>query len=81
MNKTIKNIFEKAGGSVQIEDVTQDEWTYTDNLDVEKFAEIVARQCIFELVHESTLYSDPNGNIQDLVVDVTNRIKKRFGIV
>ena len=79
MNKTIKNIFEKAGGSVQIEDVTQDEWTYTDNLDVEKFAEIVARQCIFELVHQSTMTS--NKEVQDFAVETVNRIKKRFGLL
>ena len=79
MNKTIKNLFEKAGGSVQIEDVTQDEWTYTDNLDVEKFAEIVARQCIFELVHQSTMTS--NKEVQDFAVETVNRIKKRFGLL
>ena len=79
MNKTIKNLFEKAGGSVQIEDVTQDEWTYTENLDIEKFAEIVARQCIFELVHQSTMTS--NKEVQDFAVETVNRIKKRFGLL
>ena len=30
----------------QIDDVTQDEWTYTENLDVEKFARLIVEECM-----------------------------------
>ncbi len=45
MNETIKELFKSAGGSVVIEDVTQDEWTFTENLDVEKFANLIIKEC------------------------------------
>ena len=51
--KQVKRIFENAGGYFEVEDVTQDEWTFTDTLDVDKFADGIARQCIFELVHDA----------------------------
>jgi hypothetical protein len=46
MNETIKKLFEQAGGSIEVDDVTQDEWTYTDNLDVEKFAKLLLSECV-----------------------------------
>lgn len=38
----------------------------------------IARNCIFELVHESTLQS--NKEVQDFTVRVAERIKKKYGI-
>ena len=32
MNKQVKKIFENAGGYFEVEDVTQDEWTFTDKI-------------------------------------------------
>lgn len=79
MNKTIRELFTRAGGTIEVCDVTRDEvLTYSENVDPEKFAEMVVRQCIFELVHESTLTS--NKEVQDFTVEVANRIKKRFGL-
>lgn len=43
-----------------------------------KLVDRLIRQCIFELVHESTLQS--NKEVQDFTVNVVNRIKERFGI-
>ena len=45
MNKTIKRLFKAAGGAIEIDDVTQDEWTFTENLDVEKFARLIVEEC------------------------------------
>lgn len=45
---------------------------------MEKFTQMVVKQCIFEMVHESTFTS--NKQVQDFTVNVTERIKKRFGI-
>lgn len=38
----------------------------------------IARNCIFEMVHESTLQS--NKEVQDFTVRVAERIKKKYGI-
>ena len=46
MNKLIKKCFIKADGSIEIDEVTQDEWTYTENLDVEKFARLIVEECM-----------------------------------
>ena len=46
MNKTIKRLFKAVGGAIVIDDVTQDEWTFTENLDVEKFAKLIQTECM-----------------------------------
>jgi hypothetical protein len=46
MNELIKKFFIQAGGSIVIDDVTQDEWTFTENLDVEKFARLIQTECM-----------------------------------
>jgi hypothetical protein len=46
MNNIIKKCFIKADGAIEIDDVTQDEWTYTENLDVEKFARLIIQECV-----------------------------------
>jgi hypothetical protein len=45
---------------------------------LEHFAELIVRQCIFEMMHESTLQD--NTKIQDFSVAVANRIEKHFGV-
>lgn len=44
-NEIIRKCFIKANGSIEVDDVTQDEWTYTENLDVEKFAKLIIQEC------------------------------------
>ena len=44
MNKIIRKCFINAGGAIVIDDVTQDEWTFTENLDVEKFARLIIQE-------------------------------------
>ena len=45
---------------------------------LEKFAELIVKECIFEMMHESTLQD--NTKIQDFSVAVANRIEKHFGV-
>lgn len=45
MNPKILELFVQAGGYVEIDDVTRDEFTYTENLDVEKFAKLIVKEC------------------------------------
>lgn len=46
MNDIIKKFFVQAGGSIRIDEVTKDEWTYCEDLDVEKFAKLVQTECM-----------------------------------
>jgi hypothetical protein len=46
MNELIKKFFVQSGGSIRIDEVTKDEWTYTENLDVEKFARLIQTECM-----------------------------------
>jgi hypothetical protein len=47
-------------------------------LRAQRLAELIVRQCIFEMMHESTLQD--NTKIQDFSVAVANRIEKHFGV-
>lgn len=65
MNKVVKKLFEAAGGTVEICDVTRDEiWTYSDDLDPEKFAELLIQEC-FEFLDD----------------DTESKIRKHFGLL
>ena len=47
MNKVIKKLFEQAGGTIEVCDVTRDEvWTYSDNLDPQLYAEMIINACM-----------------------------------
>ena len=43
MNEIIKALFIQAGGSIEEENGNL--WTYSDDLDPEKFAQLVVREC------------------------------------
>lgn len=80
MNEFTKHLFEKAGGIVEVCDVTRDEvLTYSEEMDPEKFADMIIRNCIFEIAHESTVgeYGD---HIQSFVNNAVDRITTKFGI-
>jgi hypothetical protein len=47
--------------------------------DLIEFALMVAKNAIFEIVHESTLQS--NREVQDFTVRAVDRIKNKFGMV
>lgn len=44
---------------------------------MEKFAELIVKECMFQLVHESLQESN---EIQDFTVKVWNRVKEQFGV-
>jgi len=65
MNKVVKRVFEAAGGTVEVCDVTRDEiWTYSEYLDPEKFAELLIQEC-FEFLDD----------------DTEQKIRKHFGLL
>lgn len=47
MNQTIRELFVKAGGVVEVCDVTNDEvLTYSENCDPEVFAKLIVAECM-----------------------------------
>lgn len=83
MNETFKSIRNKALEMVDYKLQTEGSdhvVMYREHLDMvnEKFGEMIVRQCVFEMVHESTNYRDKQ--LYDFTVDVTKRITERFGI-
>jgi hypothetical protein len=47
VKKSIRKLFEQAGGTIEVCDVTQDEvLTYTDNFDPEYFTELIINRCV-----------------------------------
>ena len=73
MNEKIKQLVEKAPYTT-----VSTEGRLFSQQDLAKFAELIVRECIFELVHESTLQS--NREVQDFTVNVVNRFKERFAL-
>jgi hypothetical protein len=43
-NEIIRKCFINADGTIEVDDVTQDEWTCTEELDVEKFARLIIQE-------------------------------------
>lgn len=73
MNLRIKEIFQQAGGSVEVCDVTNDEvLTYNEYLDPEKFAEFIIRECI-GIVSDAVNHREPASTY-------VNKIKEHFGV-
>jgi hypothetical protein len=81
MNEKIKALFIQAGGSIEEENGNL--WTYSDDLDPEKFAQLVVRECIdiveqdMKLAHIQmiplTLEKYANGRLKE-------KIKEHFGV-
>lgn len=73
MNQRIKDMFVRSGGVIEVCDVTRDEiLTYTDNLDIEKFAELIIYDCMS--ICETNGGSGKDGHY------CSDDIKKRFGV-
>ena len=67
MNERIKTLFIQAGGGVEEENGNL--WTYSDDLDPEKFAQLVVREC----ADIGQRYADGN-------YEVPNQILEHFGV-
>ena len=73
MNQRIKEIFQQAGGSVEVCDVTNDEvLTYNEYLDPEKFAELIIRECAV-IVEDAVNHREPASTY-------VGKIKEHFGV-
>jgi hypothetical protein len=84
MNDRIKALFIQAGGSVEEENGNL--WTYSDDLDPEKFAQLVVRECIdkittYDLVPgHSAKWEDIYDIHARLLQDLGEELKEHFGV-
>lgn len=74
MNEQVKTIVNKYWDDSYFEDFDKSE---RQRHFLNEFAKDTIRNCIFEMVHESTLQS--NKEVQDFTVRVVERIKNKFG--
>jgi hypothetical protein len=72
MNKGFKKLAEQSG--IWFEDIKTVRTHSVSTTTLEKFAESIVNQCVFELVYESTL--QPTQQVQDFTVCVADKIKK-----
>lgn len=51
-----------------------------ETFDKEKFAELIVRQCLFEMMHECVTNPSSSISIQDFMTVVAKRIQTSFGV-
>jgi len=73
MNERIKTLFIQAGGGVEEENGNL--WTYSEDLDPEKFAQLVVKECLDQL-----LIGDQDEDYDKGIYWSREQIKNHFGV-
>ena len=73
MNERIKTLFIQAGGGVEEENGNL--WTYSDDLDPEKFAQLMVKECLDQL-----LIGDRDEDYDKGIYWSREQIKQHFGV-
>ena len=73
MNERIKTLFIQAGGGVEEENGNL--WTYSEDLDPEKFAQLVVKECLDQL-----LIGDQDEDYDKGIYWSREQIKQHFGV-
>ena len=73
MNERIKTLFIQAGGGIEEENGNL--WTYSDDLDPEKFAQLVVKECLDQL-----LIGDRDEDYDKGIYWSREQIKQHFGV-
>ena len=73
MNERIKTLFIQAGGGIEEENGNL--WTYSDDLDPEKFAQLVVKECLDQL-----LIGDQDEDYDKGIYWSREQIKQHFGV-
>ena len=73
MNERIKTLFIQAGGGVEEENGNL--WTYCEDLDPEKFAQLVVKECLDQL-----LIGDQDEDYDKGIYWSREQIKNHFGV-
>lgn len=82
MNERIKELLYEAGGQYGGENhLTGKTRVYTDDVDYEKFAELIVQECIGVVKNLSPGYEDYRNQIEDAFRrDCVEEIKQHFGV-
>ena len=73
MNERIKTLFIQAGGGIEEENGNL--WTYCDDLDPEKFAQLIVKECLDQL-----LIGDRDEDYDKGIYWSREQIKQHFGV-
>ena len=73
MNERIKTLFIQAGGGIEEENGNL--WTYCEDLDPEKFAQLVVKECLDQL-----LIGDQDEDYDKGIYWSREQIKQHFGV-
>ena len=73
MNERIKTLFIQAGGGVEEENGNL--WTYCEDLDPEKFAQLMVKECLDQL-----LIGDQDEDYDKGIYWSREQIKQHFGV-
>jgi len=73
MNERIKTLFIQAGGGIEEENGNL--WTYSDDLDPEKFAQLMVKECLDQL-----LIGDQDEDYDKGIYWSREQIKQHFGV-
>ena len=73
MNERIKTLFIQAGGGVEEENGNL--WTYSEDLDPEKFAQLMVKECLDQL-----LIGDRDEDYDKGIYWSREQIKNHFGV-
>ena len=73
MNERIKTLFIQAGGGVEEENGNL--WTYCEDLDPEKFAQLIVKECLDQL-----LIGDQDEDYDKGIYWSREQIKQHFGV-
>jgi hypothetical protein len=73
MNERIKTLFIQAGGGIEEENGNL--WTYSEDLDPEKFAQLVVKECLDQL-----LIGDQDEDYDKGIYWSREQIKQHFGV-
>ena len=73
MNERIKTLFIQAGGGIEEENGNL--WTYSEDLDPEKFAQLMVKECLDQL-----LIGDQDEDYDKGIYWSREQIKQHFGV-
>ena len=73
MNERIKTLFIQAGGGIEEENGNL--WTYSEDLDPEKFAQLMVKECLDQL-----LIGDRDEDYDKGIYWSREQIKQHFGV-
>ena len=77
MNERIKTLFIQAGGGIEEENGNL--WTYSEDLDPEKFAQLIVAECIHQVL-TGIKCNPPQAEPPAIAKTLAQRLQQHFGV-